>query len=69
MRRFVDDLQRAQNEERLPERFTAADVRQACPGWGHDTYTTYLNRHCLGNADGNTVYFMRQGRATFSLLG
>lgn len=69
MRRFVDAIRRAQNEERLPKRFTATDVRQACPGWAHDTYTTYLNRHCLGNPDGNTVYFMRQGRGAFSLIG
>ena len=69
MSRFVDDIRRALNEGRLPEHFTARDVREACPGWAKVTYTSYLNRHCLGNADGNTVYFMRQGRGAFSLIG
>ena len=44
MSRFVVDICQARSRGRLPERFRAADVRKACPGWKERTYTNSPRR-------------------------
>jgi hypothetical protein len=54
--RFVGEIRRARAEGRLGERFRAADVRRACPGWASRTYSVFLPKHRERNPGGNTAY-------------
>ncbi len=69
MSRLIADIHRARNLGKLPERFRAADVKKACPGWAEGTYTTFLSKHCVGNPDGCTEYFERHAVGLYSLIG
>jgi hypothetical protein len=66
--RFVEDIRRARAEGRLGERFRAADVRRACPGWAARTYSVFLPKHREGNPGGYTAYFQQNSDGSYSLL-
>ena len=68
MSRFVDDIRRARDEGRLPERFRGADVKQTCPGWAEPTYTVFLPKHRVGNPGGYTAYFEQHSDGSYSLI-
>ncbi len=63
----IVDICRARSRGRLPERFRAADVRKACPGWAERTYTNFLSKHRVGNPSGYTAYFERHADGSYSL--
>ena len=65
----VREIGLAIRQGRLPERFRAADVRRACPGWDYRTYNNSLPKYRLGNPGGHKVYFRRNRDGTYSLLG
>ena len=67
MSRFVVAICRARKLGKLPERFRAADVRKACPGWAKGTYSTFLPKHRVGNPDSETAYFERHADGSYSL--
>ena len=67
MSRFVVDVCRARSLGRLPERFRAADVRKACPGWAERIYTNFLPKHRVGNSGGYTAYFEQHADGPYSL--
>lgn len=67
MSRFVVDICRARSRGKLPERFRAADVRKACPGWAEPTYTNFLPKHRVGNPGGYTAYFEQHADGSYSL--
>lgn len=67
MSRFVADICKARSLDKLPERFRAADVRDACPGWAERTYTNFLPKHRVGNPGGYTAYFERHADGSYSL--
>ena len=67
MSRFVDDICQARRLGKLPERFRAADVRKACPGWAKGTYSTFLPKHRVGKPKGETAYFERHADGSYSL--
>lgn len=68
MSRFVDDIRRALDEDRLPRRFRGSDVKRACPGWAKRTYTVFLPKHRVGNPGGYTEYFERHTDGSYSLV-
>ncbi|TYK44563.1 hypothetical protein [Actinomadura decatromicini] len=68
MSRMVAEIVRAREDGRLPERFRAADVREACPGWAENTYSTVLSDHRVGNPGDDTAYFVRHADGTYSLF-
>ena len=68
MSRFVEDIRRASRDKRLPERFSAVDVKNACPGWAGSTYGVFLPKHRRGNPGGYTAYFRQHADGTYSLI-
>lgn len=66
--RFVQEIRQARAQGRLGERFRAADVRQACPGWADHTYGVFLPKHREGNPGGYTPYFRQNSDGSYSLL-
>ena len=68
MGRFVDDIRQARHQGKLPERFSSADVRKACPGWVEGTYSTFLPKHRIGNPGGKIEYFKRHVTGCYSLI-
>ena len=68
MSRFVDDIRRALDEDRLPRRFRGGDVKRACPGWAERTYTVFLSKHRVGNPGGYTEYFEQHTDGSYSLI-
>jgi hypothetical protein len=66
--RFVEDIRRASAQGQLGERFRAADVRQACPGWADRTYSVFLPKHREGNPGGYPAYFKQHSDGNYSLL-
>ena len=68
MSRFVEDILRARRKGQLPERFRAADLKKACPGWADPTYSVFLPKHRLGNPGGYTAYFRQHADGSYSLL-
>ena len=68
MSRFVADICRARSLGKLPERFRAADVKKACPGWDNGTYTNFLPKHRIGNPGGYPPYFKQHADGSYSLL-
>jgi hypothetical protein len=68
MSRFVEDIRSAIRRNALPERFRAADVRRACPGWADHTYGVFLPKHRRGNPGGYTEYFMQHSDGSYSLI-
>jgi hypothetical protein len=66
--RFVNDIRQARRRGALPERFRAADVRRACPGWADRTYAVFLPKHRRGNPAGYTEYFDRHPDGHYSLI-
>ena len=68
MSRFVEDIRRARRERRLAERFRAADLREACPGWANTTYSVFLPKHRVGNPAGYTAYFRQHADGSYSLI-
>ena len=66
-RRFITRIREARHSGKLPERFRAADVRDACPGWKETTYSVFLPKHRLGNPGGETVLFVRNQDGSYSL--
>ena len=64
----VEKIRRAIEQGTLPERFRAADVRRACPGWDYRTYNNSLPKYRLGNPGGHPVYFRRNADGSYSLL-
>ncbi len=67
-RRFITQIRKARHSGKLPERFRAADVRDACPGWAKSTYSVFLPKHRLGNPAGETVLFVRNEDGSYSLI-
>ncbi len=61
------DIRGAIQEGRLKQPFTAADVRQACPGWNPATYGSFLPKHRVGNPGGYTPYFVRESAGRYRL--
>lgn len=68
MSRFVEDIRRARRGRRLPERFRATDLREACPGWADRTYSVFLPKHRTGNPGGYTAYFRQHADGSYSLI-
>ena len=68
MSHFMEDIRLAQAQGRLGDRFSADDVRGACPGWAEHTYGVFLPKHRLGNPGGYTAYFRRDADGSYSLL-
>ena len=68
MSRFVENIQRARRQGRLPYRFRAEDLKAACPGWADRTYKVFLSKHRVGNPGGYTPYFKRRSRGLYSLI-
>ena len=66
-RRFIGQIRQARREGKLPTRFTAADVKAACPGWAENTYSSFLPKHREGNPGGTTELFVRNSDGTYSL--
>ena len=69
MSRLVEDIRQAIRRGTLAKRFRGADVRKACPGRSHRTYTNFLPKHRLGNPGGYTAYFNRHADGSYSLIG
>ena len=65
--RFVEDIRRARAAGRLGERFRAADVRRACPGWAARTYSVFLPKHREGNPGSYTACFRQNRRQELQL--
>ena len=65
---FVNDISRARSFGKLPERFRAADVKEACPGRAENTYRSFLPKHRVGNSRGYTEYFRRHEDGSYSLI-
>ena len=65
---IVGKIRRAIEQGTLSERFRAADVRRACPGWDYRTYNNFLPKYRLGNPGGHAVYFKRNPDGTYSLV-
>ena len=61
MSHFGNDIRTARRQGKLPDRFRAAAVKKACPGWAGDTGSAFLPTHRLGNPGGNTAYFLCHG--------
>ena len=68
MSRFMQDIRRAVNEDRLEQPFRGPDVERACPDWGKRTYGVFLAKHCVGNPGGYTAYFVRVERGLYRLV-
>ena len=68
MKRFINDIRQARSLGKLPERFRAADVRKACPGWAKQTYSSFLSKHCVGNRGGDTEHFRQHAPGLYSLI-
>ena len=65
---FVNDIKKALQNGSLKKRFRASDVRIACPGWKHHTYSNFLPKHRKGNPLGYREYFVRHADGSYSLL-
>lgn len=65
---IVEEMRRAIERGALPDRFRAADVRRACPGWDYRTYNNFLPKYRLGNPGNHAVYFRRHPDGSYSLL-
>jgi hypothetical protein len=59
MKQLAQDIYSAVAAGRLKEPFSAADVREACPGYADSTPGTFLPKHRIGNPGGNTRLFKR----------
>ena len=67
MKKRGSEIYAARRAERLPEIFTAADVRRHCPGWSDLTYDRFLSKHAVGNPGGNTELFVRVARGRYRI--
>ena len=52
----------------IRKRFGAANVKRACPGWSHRTYSSFLPKHRVGNPGGNTELFSQHEDGSYSLV-
>ena len=68
MSKFMRDIRGAAKEGRLQARFRADDLRRACPGWAHQTYSAFLPKHRVGNPGGYWAYFERHPDGSYSPL-
>ena len=68
MNRIIDNIREAQSFGKLPERFRAADVKNACPGRAERTYANFLPKHRVGNPCGHTEYFRRHADGSYGLF-
>ena len=66
--RFIKQIRRARQMGKLPIRFTASDVKVACPGWAYNTYSTFLPKHRVGNLGGVSELFVQHRDGTYSLV-
>ena len=64
---LIGQIRQARREDKLPYSFTAADVKQTCPGWAENTYSTFLPKHRKGNPGGETELFVRNSDGTYRL--
>ena len=64
----MDDIELAFRDGRLPSKFRADDVKNACPGWADRTYAVFLPKHRRGNPGGYTEYFVQHEDGTYSVI-
>jgi hypothetical protein len=66
MKSFASEIYAAVRSGRLREPFTAATVKQACPGWADRTYHVFLSKHAEGNGT-TTELFVRVARGAYRI--
>jgi len=66
--KFYRDIVQAVRAGKLKEPFTISDLRAACPGWAYNTYSTFPNKHRVGNPGGNSELFIRVAPGKFKLV-
>ena len=65
----VQRILQARRDGRLPEWFTRAEWREACPGHGNGTYQAFLDKHRFGNPGGQSERFEKRRDGRFRLIG
>ncbi len=52
----------------LKEPFSAEDFASACPGFGKETYRSFLQKHMVGNPGRQTELFVRTPTGAYELV-
>lgn len=66
MKAFGTEIYAAVLSGRLAEPFSAATVKEACPGWADRTYNVFLAKHAEGNGH-TTELFVRVEPGSYRL--
>jgi hypothetical protein len=67
MSAIYTSIVRAVQENRLREPFTILDFRNQCGGFAHNTYSTFLAKHRVGNPGGCSEMFVQVSSGKYML--
>ena len=67
MSEIEEDIRQAVRDGKLQEPFRSKDVKEAYPGWGDNTFPTFLPKHRGGNSGGCREIFIRVEKGLYKL--